>query len=259
MSKEKNESLLEKLEWLAETADVARVLTEPLIASLRTLLHVSANELGTDEASVLIRDGDGGDLRFLCAIGQVADELLNIRIPAGKGVAGFVLSSGQPMAVSDAGEEEVFFAEVDKKTGYSTQTILAVPLSHGNEILGVLEYVNRKGFPPFESYTSDEMDRAVLFGDAIASLVGAYHSAKLFRDLSSKVLDRENPVDTSVVREWLAGLRDSVEHREMIDLAVLVREISKRGEVGRTLCRELLESVLRFTDGEAGAAFSAGK
>lgn len=248
---------MEKLEWLSDTADVARVLTEPLIASLRTLLQVSANELGTDEASVLIRDGEEGDLRFLCAIGQVADELLNIRIPAGKGVAGFVLSSGQPMAVSDAGGEEVFFPDVDKKTGYSTQTILAVPLSHGSDMLGVLEYVNRKGSPPYESYTSDEMDRAVLFGDAVASLVGAYHSAKLFRDLSKRVLDGESAVDLTDVRKWLAGLRDSAEHREMMELAVLVREISKRGEAGRRLCRELLESMLRFTDYDDGSRYSS--
>lgn len=249
---------MEKLEWLVETADVARVLTEPLIASLRTLLQVSANELGTDEASVLIRDGDGGDLRFLCAIGQVADELLNIRIPAGKGVAGFVLSSGQPMAVSDAGEEEAFFPDVDKKTGYSTQTILAVPLSHGNEIIGVLEYVNRKGSPPYESYTSEEMDRAMLFGEAVGSLVGAYHSAKLFREVTRWVFNGEGPKDVAIVREWLAGVRDSTEHREMIELAVLIRELAKRGEPVRTLCRELLESMIRFTEGEHGAVYPRG-
>ena len=38
----------------------------------RQLLEISAAELNSDEASVLIRDGDQGDLRFLSAIGKVA-------------------------------------------------------------------------------------------------------------------------------------------------------------------------------------------
>ena len=88
-----------KLKRLIETVDAANILTEPLTGSIRSLLTLSASEIDCDEASVLIRDGDGGDLRFLIAIGRVADQLLNIRVPAGKGIAGFVLSSGQPMAI----------------------------------------------------------------------------------------------------------------------------------------------------------------
>lgn len=255
MTDVKQNGLIEKFQWLVETTDVARVLTEPLIASLKMLLQVTANELGSDEASVLVRDGHQGDLRFLCAIGQVADELLNIRIPSGKGVAGFVLSSGQPMAVSDAGGEQVFYPDVDKTTGFTTQTILAVPLNHGGEMIGVLEYVNRKGAPPFAPFTSDEMDRALHYSEAVASLVNAYESAKILRDLGGQVILGDKPVDTEEVRKWLAELRDSPEHRELIELAVLLREISKRGEAERSLCREVLESILRFSDNRGGAAY----
>ena len=74
-----------------------------------------------------------------------------------------------------------FYAEVDKQTGYSTQTILATPLHYNGEVIGVLEYVNRIGEPPFEPFTSDEMDKASLFAEAVASLVNAYESAKLFQ------------------------------------------------------------------------------
>jgi putative methionine-R-sulfoxide reductase with GAF domain len=70
-----------------------------------------------------VRDGVGSDLRFLAATGEVASKLLNLKIPAGKGIAGFVMSSGQPMAVSNVEEEESFYAEVDKETGYSTEMI----------------------------------------------------------------------------------------------------------------------------------------
>lgn len=253
--KNQQNNLQKKFQILFETFDVANVLTEPLTRSIENLLRVSAAAMNSEEASVLIRDGDKGDLRFLSAIGKVAGKLLNLRVPAGKGIAGFVLSSGQPMAVADVGEENAFYDEVDRKTGYSTQTILATPLRYNGEIIGVLEYVNRIGAPPFESFTPDEMDNAALYADVIASLVNAYESAKLLRDLGGKMLSDKNETDYVEIRNWLRTLRDSSEHREMMDLAVLLREISARGDSERQLCRELLESILRFSDTKSETSF----
>src|SRR3954467_5650578 len=108
--------------------DVANLMTSPLKNSIENLLHVAGDAMGSDEASVLVRDGNEGGLRFKVAIGEVADKLTGVRIPPGKGIAGFVFSSGQPMAVADVAQEETFYAEVDRATGYSTQTILATPL-----------------------------------------------------------------------------------------------------------------------------------
>ena len=250
-----DDDLNRKLRQLVETVDIANFLTEPLTSSIRDLLTVSAGELGAREASVLIRDGAEGDLRFLVATGEVAPKLLNLKIPAGKGIAGFVMSSGQPMAVADVGEEASFYAEVDRETGYSTEMILATPLRHNGEMLGVLEYINRPGDPPHEPFTPDEMDKAALFADVIASLVNAYESAKLFRDLGQKVLGAEGDMDIQSVRSWLAGLRSSASHREMMDLAILIREVASRGDAERALCRELLESVLRFAEGRGDTSF----
>ena len=241
------QSLDEKLRRLIETVDAASLLTEPLKDSIRELLKVSAVELGAREASVIIRDADTGDLRFIAATGAAAPQLMKLKIPAGKGVAGFVMSSGQPMAVSNVGEEANFYAEVDKATGFSTEMLLATPLSHGGEVIGVLEYVNRRGEPPHEPFTPDEMDKAALFGEAIASLVNAYSAAKLFRDFGNKVVGSAQDLDLSSIRDWVAAIRSSAEHREMMGLAVLIREIANRGEAERVLCREILESVLRYS------------
>lgn len=255
MTESNGKDLPGKLQRLIETVDIANILTEPLTQSLAKMLEISAAELNSEEASVLIRDGDEGDLRFLSAIGKVAEQLINIKVPAGKGIAGFVLSSGQPMAVSDVGEETSFYSEVDKTTGYSTQMILATPLSHNGEVIGVLEYINRRGDPPFQSFTPAEMDRAAAFAEVIASLVNAYESAKLFRDLGEKVLADNSAGDISVVREWLQGLRDSPEHREMMDLAILIREIASRGEAERVICKDLLESIVRYSDSKGETSF----
>lgn len=248
MSQENNLSLEEKLRAIIETVDVANMLSDPITNSIENFLHLTAKEMNSEEASVIVRDGDAGDLKFLTAIGKVADYLKDLKIPAGKGIAGFVFSSGQPMAVADAGEEETFYAEVDKKTGYSTQTILATPLTHNGEIIGVLEYVNRIGEPPFKPFTPDEMDKAALYAEAVSSMVNAYQTSKIFTNIGDKILSVEKQIELKDVREWLAEMRDSNEHREMLDMAILVRELARRGDSEREMCRELLEAVLKFSD-----------
>lgn len=251
----KNSSLEEKLRRMIETFDVANALTDPLTDSIENLLSLSANSLNSEDASVIIRDGDEGNMKFLTAIGKVADQLAGLKIPAGKGIAGFVLSSGQPMVIGDAGQEKSFYAEVDKQTGYSTQTILATPLRYNDEIIGVLEYINRIGEPPYEAFTPDEMDKAAMFADAIASLVNAYESAKLFRELIRKMLNEDKQGDLAELRDWLRNIRTTHEHREMIDLAFLVREIASRGESERALCKEILEAISQFSKNSSETSF----
>jgi signal transduction protein with GAF and PtsI domain len=250
-----NPDLEKKLQGVLETIDVANALTEPLTDSIENLLNLSAGSMRSEEASVIIRDGENGDLRFLSAIGKVADQLRGMKIPSGKGIAGFVFSSGQPMAVADVGQEAAFYDEVDKQTGYSTQTILATPLRHNGEIIGVLEYVNRIGEPPFEPFTPFEMDKAALFAEAIASLVNAYESAKVFRELGEKMLNAEQETAFGEVRDWLKAVRATPEHREMIELALMVRELASRGEAERRLCQELLESVLKYSESNRETSF----
>ncbi len=247
--------LISQLRQLIETVDVARLMTDPLTASINELLAVSAASLDSEEASVLVRDGDNGDLRFLAAIGKVADRLMAMRIPAGKGIAGFVHSSGQPVAVTDVGDESTFYAEVDRLTGFSTQTILATPLRYGGEVIGVLEYVNRRGEPPFKPFTAVEMDRAAIYADSIAAMVNAYETAKLFSDLSDRVLSESGETSFGEVRAWISGIRGSAENRERLDLAVLVRELSGRGDAERKLARELLETVLRYADQKSETSY----
>src|SRR5947207_678783 len=107
------------------------------------------------------------------------------------------------------------------------------------DINSVLEYINRRGDPPFEPFTPAEMDKAAIFAEAMASLVSAYESAKLLHSLGDKIVSGNGEADLGPLRSWLADLRDSREHREMMDLAILVREISLRGDAERKMCREI--------------------
>src|SRR5437879_10662312 len=88
--------------------DVSHSLSEPLKRAVDDLLGVAAQSVGSADGSVLIRDGNEGGLKFLVAVSELEEELLKIRIPPGKGIAGLVFSSGQPMAVNDVVRKDRF-------------------------------------------------------------------------------------------------------------------------------------------------------
>ena len=86
-------------------------------------------------------------------------------------------------------------------------------------------------------------------------LAHAYELAKVFRELSEKLLHEDELSDSEGIRNWLKNLRASYEHREMIDLAILVREIAGRGEAERRLCRELLEAISNYSTNQTETSY----
>jgi signal transduction protein with GAF and PtsI domain len=236
-----------KLRYVIETMDIANAMTEPFINSLKKALEFATFELRAEGGSILIRENDGGDLYFLLATGKVADKLKGMKVPSGKGIAGFVFSSGQPIAVSDVEQEPTFYEEIDKITGYKTQTILAVPLYHGDDIIGVLEFVNRAEDMSYEPFTSAEMDRASLLAEIIASLVNAYESVKAFYNLGQKLFENYDKRDIEEIKNWLYSIRSSKEHSQMIELSLLIRELASQGELEQKLCKDLLNILLKYS------------
>ena len=251
-----------QLRSAVDAIDVSNSLTAPLKRAIDDLLQLAAKAVGSEEASVLVRDGNEGGLKFLTAISDVKEELLKLHIPPGKGIAGLVFSSGQPMAVSDVSSEGSFWSEADKKTGFKTITLLATPLRTGSEAVGVLEFVNRPGAPPYPPFTPEEMDQAAYFADAIARIIDAHEIAELVeslfaRSLKTLVAETEGKGDSATdLREWANNIDTAPEHRDMLLLWISVREIFSRGDADRELCRDLLEALARFTEKRSAASMS---
>ena len=76
----------------------------------------------------------------------IGDSSQKFRIPMGKGIAGYVVTTGNLVNVRDAYEDDRFNSAVDKKTGYRTRTILCVPIRgpHGNKVIGCVQMINKK-------------------------------------------------------------------------------------------------------------------
>src|SRR5437016_5990961 len=220
--------------------DVSGSLSAPLRQAVDDLLKVAAETVGSADASVLVRDGRDGGLKFLVAVSELEEELLKIRIPPGKGIAGLVFSTGQPMAVNDVSSEGSFWSGADEAVGFKTVTLLATPLRFGQETIGALAFVNRPGEPPYPPFTPEEMDDAARFADLIARLVDAYELGVLIESVFDRAVKTSSSSSEmrSDLREWLKSVDAPREHRELLLLTIWLTEIVSRGEAERERSEE---------------------
>ncbi len=256
-------SLSAQMDEVVNRIDVSNSLTIPLRRAIDDLLLLAADTVNAAVASVLVRDGDEGGLKFLTATSGVSEELLALRLPPGAGIAGLVFSTTQPMAVGDVSQEGSFWSEADRRTGFKTVTLLATPLRAEGEMVGVLEFVNRPGEPPYPSFTPAEMDNGSRFADEIARLVDAYEIAQLVESLFDysvkESLQQLAPnARQRDLRQWLEQTPVAPGHRDLVIMWASLRDIVGRGAAEREFCRDLLELTARFVKGRSGDGGSFG-
>ncbi|MEW5850149.1 MAG: GAF domain-containing sensor histidine kinase [Myxococcota bacterium] len=91
------------------------------------------------------------------------DGVQEIRMPVGVGVAGWVAKTGQLLNLRDVYSDKRFNQSIDKRTGYRTENMVAIPMrDHRGRILGVIQALNKKTGNGF----TDEDERML---EAIAS------------------------------------------------------------------------------------------
>ncbi|MCA8997259.1 MAG: sigma-54-dependent Fis family transcriptional regulator [Planctomycetaceae bacterium] len=108
---------------------------------LERLAEESARLLGSDRASIFIWDQEKHQLVACPALGVPGGKLF---IPDNRGIVGEVIQHRKPVLVDDAYSDSRFDQSVDKKSGYRTRNLLAVPLwdAEGN-CLGAFELINK--------------------------------------------------------------------------------------------------------------------
>lgn len=86
-------------------------------------------------------------LRVVAAAGERPGDLLGMTIPADSGSAGFVVASGQPLALASGSEDTRLTGGMAASIGRPFATVLAVPCATEDTVLGALELVDKEGGP----------------------------------------------------------------------------------------------------------------
>ncbi|MBZ0300626.1 MAG: GAF domain-containing protein, partial [Anaerolineae bacterium] len=114
--------------------------------ALRTLLHrtfqQSMDLLNAPDGSLLLLDEETHELQFVLVKGMLAENLLNYRISADEGIAGWVMQNASAALVRDVRHDPRFSHTIDEEFKFRTQSIAAVPLTGSGKVFGVLEIVD---------------------------------------------------------------------------------------------------------------------
>ena len=132
--------------------DLARTATDlgPALAPagheelLRSITEAAKNIFEAAACSLALLDDAQEELTFYVASGAGAEDVIGMRVPVGQGIAGWVVSSGQPIEIADVTRDPRFARDVAETTGYVPRAILAMPLETERAMLGVIEVLDRR-------------------------------------------------------------------------------------------------------------------
>ena len=153
-------------------------------------------------AACSLVDEQTDDLVFKVTVGPASSELIGQRVPAGSGIVGRAAQNREPVVENQAQTSDVHFASAERQIGFTSKSLLAVPLLYKDRVIGVIEVINRKDGLPFV-----EDDQTLLSAFAGQAAVGI-ENARLFtltdQELAARV--EELSVMQRIGRELNASL-----------------------------------------------------
>jgi sigma-B regulation protein RsbU (phosphoserine phosphatase) len=132
---------VEHLKTVVEASKLINSSIEP-DALFDSILTVARRELGVERGTLYFVDEAKGEIWSKVANGLDVSE---IRLPIGKGLAGTVAATGEPVILYDAYADPRFDRSLDQRSGFRTRSMLCVPIRNRNQrIVGVLQLLNKQ-------------------------------------------------------------------------------------------------------------------
>lgn len=227
--------ILERIEQVQEENSCGK--RDPLIALLKigqsvaaetnidVLLKVIAEEtkaaIRADRCSVFLYDRKNNELWSKVALGMDSSE---IRFPADKGLAGHVVKTGETINITDAYSDGRFNKEIDMQTGYTTKTILCMPIKNLNqEIIGAFQVLNKVN----GVFNEEDEDLLVAIGSSAGI---ALENAQLFKTQQEMFQEQKQVFDS-----FIDTLAASIDARDKITAGHSTRVRLYSGLIAREL------------------------
>lgn len=177
--------------------------------ALLVLCARSARDLLEAEGGAFfLLDAGTQQLVVKTAEGGAGKQLLEVRIPATLGVVGDVVQRRLPALVNAPHADPRFDGSHDRRTGFLTRNLAAVPVFFRGEVLGALEVVNRKGgsFTPADlrALTALALQVGIALNHtraAVSLRATAHAERRRSQDLESRVEERTAVLERAK-KEW---------------------------------------------------------
>ncbi|MBK8619346.1 MAG: GAF domain-containing protein [Anaerolineales bacterium] len=166
----------ERLDGYRRLVDIARDLASTLDLDilLSRIVHAAAEISGSEAASILLYDDTSRQLYFQVSTNMDESMRRGLIVPLDGSIAGWIVNNRKPVRITNAHDDPRFFSNIEETTGFSTESLLGIPLVTKNKIVGVLEALNKN-----KGKFSDADESMLLVLGAQAAV--AIENARLFQ------------------------------------------------------------------------------
>ena len=226
---------------------------------LRSIVEATAALFGAEAASIALHDPATGRLVFQVAAGEQGAGVVGLSIGSGDGVAGYVFSTGQPIALVDVASDARFGRQTAEETGYVPRSLIAVPLADDEGVLGVLEVLDKRGDAGFDLH---DVELASVFArQATVAIRGSRierDTAALVRMALAAAVDAAESGDVeAIVADAVDGL-DDADADPLWSLADQIARLRSADPSQLDLVRELLAVLVRRAEARVDARGRSG-
>jgi len=149
------------------------------------MLDITTEYVEAEASSIILLDSKNERLEFYISLGEKASTVEKTYLELGKGVAGWVVESGQGVIIDDVSSDNRFYPVIDETSDFKTRSLLCVPLKRTGTTLGVVEALNKKGGGKF---TPEDLEVMNALADQMAiALENAHLIARAKRETLEKV------------------------------------------------------------------------
>ena len=116
-------------------------------ALLQSIAELARRVFAAKAVSIQRYDESSDELVFEAVAGEGSESLVGQRYPSAQGIAGWVLSSGQPVAIDDVVKDPRFARDFAESTGFVPTGMMSAPLIEDEGTLGVMQVLDRQADP----------------------------------------------------------------------------------------------------------------
>lgn len=215
-----SKSKVERLHQLIEASKIVNSAID-IDKLLGLILNVATKGIAADRGTIYLVDETTNKLWSKVAQGN---NMVEIRLPIGKGLAGYVAKTGETVNITDAYKDPRFNPEIDRKSGYKTHNVLCMPMRNKDgKVVGAFQFLNRREGP----FTHE--DESFIDGLSVHAAI-AFENARMAREMvqserlsavgkmaSTIIHDIKNPMGT--LRMYAQVIKKKSGNAEASDLA----------------------------------------
>ena len=196
-------SIVEATKRLNSTLDLGELI--------HIILQIATRQTGAERGTVFLVDAQKNEIWSLVGLGL---EQQVIRLPADRGIAGWVAQNGRSVRLESAYEDPRFEPEIDRRLGFTTKRLLCLPIrNEAEDIVGVLQLLNK--CEPFTGEDEAFQDPLSAHG-AIALEKAQRHRERVEKEKLERDLSLAREIQAGLLPDAppvVAGIEIAVSHR----------------------------------------------